>query len=234
MDVRTTNLPELGVRLPTGGELNRLNEHARCNSRRKSVPVMDLVRAHRPADPEVLRVLIENHHHRKCRHCDCRSMGTVEQFATNLYNAQFERGAGLQKRYTWDECYNFQYTLFCVAPLRGRAMEEASMAEFVKAIKEHDGFVGLKCREATRKEDFEYAVDFVVVDSCGAPVLGVQTKPASFLHRADVLQQNRDKQARFNAPVVFHVYDRSGTFSPAAATTLTQHGPYSSTSSSAE
>ena len=224
MNVRTTKLPKIGVRLPTGGELNGLNERSRCNSRRKSVPVMDLVRAHRPATPEALRLLIEQHHRSQCRDCSCRSMGTVEQFASNLYNAQFERGVRLQKKYTWDECYLFQYTLFCVAPLRGRTMEEASRAEFVGAIKKCGWGETLRCREATREEDFDFAVDLVVVDSLsGAPVLGIQTKPDSFLHRADVIRQNKAKQERFNAPVVFHVYDRKGNFTPDAEQTLGEH-----------
>ena len=229
MNVRTTKLPTIGVRLPTGGELNGLNERSRCNSRRKSVPVMDLVRAHRPANPEALRRLIEQHHRRQCTDCRCRSMGTVEQFASNLYNAQF--GESLHKRYTWDECYRFQYTLFCVAPLRGRAMEEASKAEFDAAIRTCGWDATLRCRDATREEDFEFAVDLVVVvKKTGAPVLGIQTKPNSFLHRAGVVRQNKAKQERFYAPVVFHVYDRQGKFSPDAEQALRKH--YSSSSGS--
>ena len=194
--------------------MNGLNEQFRCNSRRKSVPVMDLVRAHRPADPEALRKLIEAHHRRPCTLCKCRSMGTVEHFASNLYMAQFEHDAlKLPRRFTWDECYRFQYTLFAVAPLRGRAMEMESM----RLVREALGATTFRVREATRHEDFDCGVDFVVEDrKTGKPVLGVQTKPESFLFRRDLVEQNKAKQKNFPAAVVFHVYDRRGEFSPTA------------------
>jgi hypothetical protein len=213
-NVRTTKIPKLTETLPTGGELNILNEKSRCNSRRNSVPVMELVRKHRPANPEILRILIAKHQ-KKCK-CGIKSMGTVEQFATNLYNAQFgELGQTMKKRYSWDECYLFQYSLFCVGPLRGQAMENASKYEFVRAIDQCGK--ELICREATIEEDFDFAVDLVVFDSKSKKnVLGIQVKSRSAMRRNYVIRKNKAKQSRFGCPVIFHVYSYEGKFTPDA------------------
>ena len=218
-NVRTTQIPKLTKTLPTGGELNILNEKSHCNSRRNSVPVMNLVRHHKPSNPEILRILIEKHQN-KCK-CGVKSVGTVEQFATNLYNAQFsDLGRSIRKFYSWGECYSFQYSLFCVAPLRGQTMEKASKNEFERAIKQCG--TKLICREATVKEDFQFAVDLVVFDQSKKNVLGIQVKPRSAMRRQHIIHQNKKKQARFDAPVVFHVYDSRGNFLPRAQTVISQ------------
>ena len=241
MDIRTHKLPTLDTRLPTGGELNRLNEAKRCNVRHRTVPVMDLVRYHRPSSPEALRKCIEEHHHQAstCTLCNCRSVGTVEQFASTLYMAQFNAPAHTPKRrYTWDECYRFHYTLFCIAPLRGLAMERAAQEQIEVVLRqEHillESTTHHWCvREATRHEDFDCAVDLVIervrvnnddepTENCtdeavsSTIALGIQVKPESVLHRKAVMKQNRTKQETFGAPVVFMVYDRKGTFRPTA------------------
>ena len=193
---------------------------------------MDLVKYHSPSSPEQLRELIEHHHTHDCAHCGCKSAGTVEQFASRLYNAQFnEPRQSVQRRYTWDECYLFHYTLFCVAPLRGVAMEKAvqnAVATALTAVKNkqapnHTNNNGRRTnvwtiREATQREDFDCAVDLVMEwtdhNSHTHTILGLQVKPQSVLKRKRVMEQNRHKQRTFGAPVLFVVYNNHGKWTP--------------------
>ena len=235
MHVRTDKLPDIRARLPTGGDLNRLNEKYKCNARRNTVPIMDLVKYHGPTSPEHLRRLIEQHHTTHCTLCGCRSAGTVEQFAGRLYNAQFNE-PDAQRRFSWDECYRFHYTLFCVAPLRGLAMERAvqhavaavltnkNNADIIPTTLMNDGVNQRHTwhiREATQHEDFNCAVDLVIerTDQTGQwhTVIGLQVKPESVLKRKQVMVQNRQKQETFGAPVLFVVYDSRGEWTPTAA-----------------
>lgn len=195
------------TRLPTGGPLNGLNERAKVNSRARSVPVTDLVRRHSPHTPSQLRRLIEEHY--RCR-CDCgiRSQGPVERFALNLYEAQFTDATYLTQHAAapYQRCFEFIHALFCVAPLRGVNMENASRAALVAALNRQTVVDGpWETREASQVEDAECAVDFVLL--CGGrSVVGVQVKPDSVLAREDVMALNRRKQSGFEHPVFFHIY----------------------------
>lgn len=227
MNTRTHQLPNIRERLPTGGELNWLNEKYKCNARRNTVPVMDLVRHHRPTSPENLRTLIEAHYTvNVCAQCGCKSAGTVEQFASQLFEAQYnEPEQRVNRRYTWDECYTFHYTLFCVAPLRGIAMERAVHGAVGTLLRHTRAWC---IREATQREDFDCAVDLVIertdADSDHRPraVLGLQVKPDSVLKRTSVMAQNRRKHKTFGAPVLFIVYDQRGQWSPTASDVVTE------------
>ncbi len=53
----------------------------------KSVPVMKLIRAHKPKSHEELVKLIDSHSKEKCS-CGIISTGSVENFGKNLFNAQ--------------------------------------------------------------------------------------------------------------------------------------------------
>lgn len=232
MNTRTHSLPDIQKRLPTGGELNWLNEKHRCNARRNTVPVMDLVKHHRPSSPENLRALIEAHYTaHACAQCGCKSAGTVEQFASQLFEAQYnEPEHNVKRRYTWDECYAFHYTLFCVAPLRGIAMERAvhHAVETVFRNAHANTAPRVWCiREATQREDVDCAVDLVIersdADTDSAhTVLGLQVKPDSVLKRKSVMAQNRRKHRTFGAPVLFVMYDQRGHWSPTAPEVVTE------------
>jgi len=119
-----------------------------------------------------------------------------------------------------------------VAPLRGLAMEHMALRHIREALAGLTTAPTLVVREATEHEDVMCAVDIVVervvtqdagVDTGGEPapvapaiVLGIQVKPESVLHRKCVMEQNRQKQETFGAPVTFMVYDRKGVFRPTA------------------
>lgn len=201
-------------RLATGGPLNELNELCGCNSRARTVPVMALLDAHPTDDATELRRLIEEHARAECA-CGVASQGPVEKFALGLFEAQFSaagtRWRERHRRYTYDECLRFHVALFCEAPIRGRRFELRSRAAVEAAA---DG--ALRTRRATPNEDGGMGVDYVVVRD-GRDALGVQVKPASVLHRPDVLSINRQKHSRCPYPVVFHVYDDDGTFRDTAA-----------------
>lgn len=254
MNIRTHRQPSIATRLPTGGALNHINEKHKCNSRHHTVPVMELVKHHRPTTPERLRELIECHYRQPslCEVCKCVSMGTVEQFASRLYEAQYKESdtqevTPLQKtktknRHTWDECYRFHYTLFCIAPLRGLAMEQTYQKQLYTALQQHrtarsQTSAKWIVREATQQEDFDCAVDLVVEwrsshaqhasshtqdhtpsrpSHISRIVQGLQIKPESVLRRHSVIQQNVKKHMRFCAPVIFVVYNSRGEWQPTA------------------
>jgi len=193
-------------RIATGGPLNFLNEAARTNSREKSVPVMALVAYHRPPHEEALESLIEQHcrlaHSSQCP-CGVKSRGTVTDFGNNLYEAQqtceaYKQQYPDQRAFTRQECYTFMRNLFCVAPLRGLRQEETSVSVLRKAIP------GIVVTLATRSEDFDYAVDYIVTHR--GRDLGVQVKPESFFNKEDCVVLTKEKHARFRHPVLFHTY----------------------------
>ena len=194
------------MRLPTGGQLNLLNERARTNSRARSVPVADLVRKHQPHTPSQLRRLIETHHRVSCE-CGIRSQGPVEQFALNLYQVQFT-DATYQREHDplpFDACMTFMHALFCVAPLRGVNMEALSRTTLERECVLADSAHVWSTREATQEEDAGCAVDYILLRD-QMPFVGVQVKPDSVLARTDVLALNLRKQKRFAHPVHFHTY----------------------------
>lgn len=201
-------------RIATGGPLNFLNENAGTNSRGKSVPVMALVSHHRPATEEELEGLIEQHSRDRCI-CRVRSHGSVADFGKNLYEAQltctaYKERFPLQRKYTLDECYEFMRNLFCVAPLRGLRQEEKSIAVIRDALSSHKDMV---ITLATRREDFDFAVDYIV--QCGDRKLGVQVKPESFFDKTDCVEKTKIKHEHFGHPVHFHTYsNRTMEFLP--------------------
>lgn len=73
----------------------------------------------------------------------------------------------------------------------------------------HHGF-DITVRDATKKEDLDYAVDFVVSDANGSIKTGYQVKPNSFFvspriskDRAKYVEMNRRFMSAFNADVFY-------------------------------
>ena len=58
-----------------------------------SVPVMKLIRVHKPKSREGLVRLIKEHSEKKCA-CGIVSQGSIEDFGRNLYEAQLEEWGG--------------------------------------------------------------------------------------------------------------------------------------------
>jgi hypothetical protein len=195
--------------LPTGGPLNYLNEKARTNQRSRSVPVMALVTAHRPKTPEELKALIEYHSTHRCS-CGVTSQGTVEKFAENLYKAQrtcreYIEVYGTEHTYDFKACYDFMYTLFCVAPLRGAQQEQKSI-ELIQAVCK-EKFPDVVITPATSTEDFTYGVDYKIQK--GDKTIGIQVKPRAYFRNTYSVQLNSEKHKAYGSQVVYHVYSNS-------------------------
>ncbi|GET45582.1 hypothetical protein [Capnocytophaga felis] len=75
----------------TGGELNKLNGDYGISAPNKSVPVMKLIKNHKPNSKDELYELIKFHYEIECP-CGVKSQGTIEGFGKNLYEAQQKNG----------------------------------------------------------------------------------------------------------------------------------------------
>ncbi len=86
----------------TGGLLNTLNGKYGISSPTRSVPVMKLIRTHKPQSHKELSTLINSHVGSECE-CECgiKSKGTIKDFGTSLYNAQAKEWG--EDRFTLDE-----------------------------------------------------------------------------------------------------------------------------------
>jgi len=197
--------------LPTGGPLNFLNEAAQTNSRKNTVPVMALVAAHKPNSSEELKELIKNHINQDCK-CGLKSSGTVEDFSNNLYNAQFTNDSYKNKypnerEFTFDECYDFMYSLFCIGPLRALLTENNSKKLLSNILNKEN--IQHRIEDATEIEDFNYAIDyniFVILNSKEYKI-GIQVKPQSFFKNKFAFNSNNNKHSKCNYPVCYHTYN---------------------------
>lgn len=94
--------------------------------------------------------------------------------------------------------------------------------EFERAIKQCGK--ELICREATIKEDFEFAVDLVVLDSKSKKKCAGYSSETQICYASKyIISQNKIKQSRFDCPVIFHVYSGKGNFTPDAKTVILHH-----------
>lgn len=130
--------------IKTGGPLNFLNEEMGCNQPHVTLKVMKVVDYHRPVTPDALKDLIKQHVGKVCGVCGEKSHGTVEQFGTNLFNAQAKHRTFLQnnRRFSETECKEFMFNLFCVAPLRGIWAEEESQKLILNGLEAATGNEG--------------------------------------------------------------------------------------------
>jgi len=188
-----------GGRIRTGGELNRINERFRINSRRKSVPIMPLLSHHRVHTPSEVEALIAAHvvtQGEECCSCKIVSQGTVVDFGTNL----FEACKRINSNHTLEQCIDFQRQLFTVAPLRGRVYE--SRSRIVLSDRIGGSFT---TRSPTEHEEFQLAVDYVVMDGT-RPVCGIQVKPSSFFYKKRCVAIQNEKHKKSPFPVFYHTY----------------------------
>lgn len=105
----------------TGGELNILNGKYGISAPDKSIPVMKLIKEHKPKSKEELVTLIKNHYLYRCD-CGIKSKGTIEDFGRNLYVSQLSEWG--KYKHSLEECINWEYNLFVVQSLKGNTMEK--------------------------------------------------------------------------------------------------------------
>jgi hypothetical protein len=200
----------------TGGELNTINEKYRCNSKSKSVPVMQLIREHKPNTNDELVALIKTHTkdgiHNNCK-CGCKSAGTIKDFGKNLYNANVKHFCELgdcSAAKSLEECELFMYTLFVTNSLKGNNMENKALKELNKT-----GLIYHKIEIASEDCDFKYGVDLVAIDKNGDEVCGIQVKPISYKmlpqdHQVRAI--NNKKNEDYGKPVFYLYYDATLVF----------------------
>ena len=124
----------------TGGELNELNGKMGISDPKRSVPVMRLIRNHKPKSKDALVHLIEYHKNNKCD-CGVISTGTVLEFGERLYDSQ-EKYWG-EKRYTLAQCIQWEYDLFVVQSLKGGMIEKKALIIFKNVLSNSFSFIQL-------------------------------------------------------------------------------------------
>jgi len=187
----------------TGGELNKLNGDYGISAPYKPVPVMKLIKNHRPKSKDELYEQIKFHFENECP-CGIRSQGTVEDFGRNLFNSQ--KAAWGKEKYTLQECIQWEYDLFVIQSLKGTLIEEKA----ITLLSEKLG--GYKISEAEGFVDEELRIDLIISKNA-LDICGIQVKPLTFkLMRAGVIIFNRQANSKWGKTVLYLYYDDKENF----------------------
>jgi len=187
----------------TGGPLNELNGKMGISAPNRSVPIMKLIREHKPKSKDELVELIKWHSENECE-CGVISHGTVESFGRNLYESQIEYWGGY--RYTLTECIQWEYDLFVVQSLKGGIVEQKAINVLTDtlencSIEESEGYL-----------DEELRID-LVISTNGGQIAGVQVKPLTFMKmRRSVITFNKNANQKWDKPVLYLYYDENEEF----------------------
>lgn len=185
----------------TGGELNRLNGKMGISAPDKSVPVMKLIGEHNPNSHQELVELIEEHI-RGAECCNVVSQGTVEDFGKNLYEAQEEFWG--EKKYTLEECVEWEYDLFISQSLKGNTMERKAISKLEQKL---DDIGDFEFEESNEIVDNEYRID-IEIKSQDTIVAGIQVKPNSYSNmRSEVKYRNKSANKKYEGEVFYLFYD---------------------------
>ena len=187
----------------TGGALNELNGKMGVSAPKNSVPVMKLIKVHKPKSKQELVSLIEFHYKNKCE-CGIKSQGTIEDFGKNLYNAQQTYWGEI--RFSLKECKQWEYDLFIVQSLKGGLIEKKVLTVLNQKL------VTAKVIEAKGYLDEELRVDLLVQKN-KTPLCGIQIKPATFLlMREEVISFNKKANEKWRKPVLYLYYNEDESF----------------------
>lgn len=188
----------------TGGELNELNGKMGISDPKRSVPVMRLIRIHKPMSKEALVQLIKYHKDHKCT-CGIVSTGTVEEFGKRLYDSQLKYWG--EYRYTLQQCIQWEYDLFVVQSLKGDLIEKKALKYLKDRLSEFN------IEEAKGYLDDELRIDLIIKDVHGSIIAGVQVKPLTFsLMRREVIYMQNQQNAKWGYPVRFLYYNKDENF----------------------
>ncbi len=192
--------------MSTGGPLNVLNGKHGISSRLRTVPVMNLIRKHKPQGRGELVDLIASHSKPE-NPCECgiKSTGTIEDFGKSLYNAQKNEWG--QYIHTLEECITWEYNLFIINSLKGNVIEEKAIQEFRKHFK------GWNISESSEKIDNDYRVDLVISDNHNHNKSGIQVKPETYKRmRGSVKLSNEMRNKQWGNPVFYLYYNKESNF----------------------
>lgn len=186
----------------TGGELNVLNGSYGISAPHNSVPVMSLIKKHKPKSKEELYNLINYHSIHDCE-CGIKSKGSIEDFGKKLFNAQLKKW-GFHK-YSLHECIQWEYDLFVVQSLKGSNIEKKAMSKLSEnicfCVKEAEGFV-----------DEELRVDIIVLNG-EIEIAGIQVKPYTYnFMREGIKTFNKISNKKWGKPVLYLFYDDNEEF----------------------
>ncbi|MEZ5047027.1 MAG: MjaI family restriction endonuclease [Chitinophagaceae bacterium] len=132
----------------TGELLNELNGKMGISTPHHSVPIMKLIRQHKPKSKDELVQLIANHAKEKCP-CGIISKGTVEQFGKNLFNAQKKIWG--HEKFSLQTCIQWEYDLFVTQSLKGNLMEQQALLKLQQSqlpfsVEEAEGYLDEELR----------------------------------------------------------------------------------------
>jgi len=187
----------------TGGPLNELNGKKGISAAYRSVPIMKLIKMHRPKSKDELVDLIRYHYENKCE-CGIKSKGTVEDFGRNLYNAQLAYWG--ETRYSLKDCIQWEYDLFVIQSLKGGIIEKKSLFKLNSLLKTYSVV------EAVGYLDEELRIDLIVSKN-DTTVCGIQVKPSTFRQmRREVITFNKTANQKWDKPVFYLYYDAEENF----------------------
>lgn len=187
----------------TGGELNLLNGNQGISAPFRSVPVMKLIREHKPRTKNELVEIIEYHYRNRCS-CGIVSQGTVEDFGRNLYESQIRQWG--KYKYSLEECKRWEYDLFITQSLKGNLIEDK--AKKIISIQ----LPSLEVIDASAELDSEYRID-LVIKKMGIEVCGIQIKPHTFYYmRQNVVTFNYVANTSWGKPVYYLIYNEREEF----------------------
>ena len=118
----------------TGEPLNELNGKTGISAPYRSIPVMKLIKVHRPKSKEELVELIKFHFENDCE-CGIKSKGTVEDSGKNLFNSQ--KAYWGENRCSLKDCIQWEYDLFVVQSLKGGTVEKKAAAELNNLLSDY-------------------------------------------------------------------------------------------------
>ena len=184
----------------TGGLLNLLNGKMGISAPEKSVPVMKLIKEHRPKSKEALVQLIQYHHENNCT-CGIKSQGTIEDFGSNLFLAQKEFWGAY--KFTLTECVQWEYDLFIVQSMKGGILEKKALRDLAENLPQ------FHISEAKGYLDENLRVDLLVKKE-GKAIAGIQVKPNTFNKmRAEVKAMSKKSNLKWGKPVYYLFYDKN-------------------------
>jgi hypothetical protein len=189
--------------MSTGGELNKLNHKYGCSRGNRTVPVMKLIKNHRPSSREELVELIEYHIDGNCE-CGVVAKGGLCDFTNILYEAQIQEWG--EYRYTFEQCYAWVFELFITNSLKGASAEYKARDILSQYLK------GFKVSLTTGVIDSEMRVD-LIISLNDYIVCGIQVKPTSYRYCDTTIKQgNIDVNDRFGHPVFYFYFDNNMEF----------------------
>ncbi len=187
----------------TGGELNSLNGEFGISAPKKSVPIMKLIRIHKPKSKDELYNLIKFHYEENCL-CGVKSQGTIEDFGKKLYNAQFVKWK--KAKYTLKQCIQWEYDLFITQSLKGTRVEKNAKEILQSKLKNFQiidtvGFV-----------DEELRIDLIIIKH-EKEICGIQIKPETYNYMKESIKKfNIDANTKWGKPVLYLFYDKYEKF----------------------